>query len=224
MWQRIDSWKLGDRILFNNVNIQTGEIPTTTPLVNWYDDGYVCTATYDILKEHEEIIIDGHLDEDAWSYGGWLVGDSASGGVYQDTSTIPDDVNLTYKYKFITDENYLYGSLVNNLLPNNNDNTPSIFRIWIRSNPEATVYTHIIDIRYLTSGPVISLYRNTSLTENKAEIITSPEGDQIAWYVGEDKQRIEFRAKLADLNLDGSFEYFVSFANEIKDDQYTLFA
>jgi hypothetical protein len=76
----------------------------------------------------------------------------------------------------------------------------------------------------LSSGPVIQLYRNTSLTENKAEVITSPEGDEIAWYVGTNKQRIEFKANLSDLNLDEKFEYFVSFANNVKGNQYTLFA
>jgi hypothetical protein len=137
MWQRINDWKIGQRFLFNNVNIASGEIPTTTPLVKWYDDGYICTATYDILKEQEHVTIDGYFDEDAWAYGGWLSGEAACGGTYQNSETIPDDVDLTYKYKFITDDNFIYGAFVNNLTPNNNDNAPSIFRIWIRSNPEA---------------------------------------------------------------------------------------
>lgn len=39
------TWVVGDKLTFNGLDL-TGVIPTTTPDIRWYDDAYVCTATY----------------------------------------------------------------------------------------------------------------------------------------------------------------------------------
>lgn len=47
------SWKKGDKLTFSGIDFENfTEVPTTTPDVNWYEDGdydyreYVCTATF----------------------------------------------------------------------------------------------------------------------------------------------------------------------------------
>ncbi len=38
-------WSIGDKFFFHNIDF--ANIPTTTPEYTWYDDRYVCTATYE---------------------------------------------------------------------------------------------------------------------------------------------------------------------------------
>ncbi len=40
------SWYVGDQFVFENFDPASGTVPTSTSGVNWYDDAYVCTATY----------------------------------------------------------------------------------------------------------------------------------------------------------------------------------
>ncbi|MBQ1206349.1 MAG: dockerin type I repeat-containing protein, partial [Clostridia bacterium] len=39
-------WKIGDRFVFGNVDLENKEIPTTTPHIDYFAPEYVCTATY----------------------------------------------------------------------------------------------------------------------------------------------------------------------------------
>lgn len=42
------SWKVGTLVKFTGLDLEGFTIPTTTPDINYYDDGYKCTATYSI--------------------------------------------------------------------------------------------------------------------------------------------------------------------------------
>lgn len=44
------NWMVGMNIKFNGVDFDNLSIPTTTPDVMWYNDGYVCTATYSVYE------------------------------------------------------------------------------------------------------------------------------------------------------------------------------
>lgn len=40
------TWAVGDKFTFNNLDLEGLAVSTTTPDTNWYDDAYVCTTTY----------------------------------------------------------------------------------------------------------------------------------------------------------------------------------
>ncbi len=42
------TWKVGDKFVIHGLDFENRTVPTTTPDMNWYDDEYVCTATYEI--------------------------------------------------------------------------------------------------------------------------------------------------------------------------------
>ncbi len=47
MIEAVSNWAVGDTFVFGNLDLNRGSIPTSTSGVNWYDDGYVCTATFE---------------------------------------------------------------------------------------------------------------------------------------------------------------------------------
>ena len=40
------TWKVGDKFVFEGLDLEGKTVPTSTPDTNWYDDAYVCTAKY----------------------------------------------------------------------------------------------------------------------------------------------------------------------------------
>ncbi len=44
-------WAVGDKIQFTGLDLEGLTVPTDTPDVNWYDDAYVCTATWALVTE-----------------------------------------------------------------------------------------------------------------------------------------------------------------------------
>ncbi len=44
------NWMVGTLVKFEGLDLEGLTVPTTTPAVNWYDDAYVCTATYTIYE------------------------------------------------------------------------------------------------------------------------------------------------------------------------------
>ncbi|MBQ8896522.1 MAG: hypothetical protein IJY88_07005 [Clostridia bacterium] len=54
MMKSCESWKIGDRFLFGNLDLVGETIPTTTSDVEWYEEEYVCIATYQNLSAVSE--------------------------------------------------------------------------------------------------------------------------------------------------------------------------
>ena len=44
------TWQVGQMYTFSGLDLDTLEVPTTTAGTNWYDAGYVCTATYTLYE------------------------------------------------------------------------------------------------------------------------------------------------------------------------------
>ena len=65
----VASWKIGDRFVFGNLDLNGRTIPTTTAGTMWYEESYVCTATYlnlSAVVEDEEVpeVILGDVNND----------------------------------------------------------------------------------------------------------------------------------------------------------------
>ncbi|MBE6683910.1 MAG: hypothetical protein E7595_07190, partial [Ruminococcaceae bacterium] len=48
MWEDINAWTVGMQVTFEGIDLANLEVPTSTPDVKWYDEAYVCTATYTV--------------------------------------------------------------------------------------------------------------------------------------------------------------------------------
>ncbi len=44
------NWMTGTLVKFSGLDLEGQTIPTSTPDINWYEDDYVCTATYSIYE------------------------------------------------------------------------------------------------------------------------------------------------------------------------------
>lgn len=51
----ISTWSVGDVFVINGLDLENKTIPTTTPDVKWYEDAYVCTATYADYDENAAV-------------------------------------------------------------------------------------------------------------------------------------------------------------------------
>lgn len=48
MWGVIANWSVGDRFVIHGLDLENFTVPTSTPDKQWYEDGYVCTATFEV--------------------------------------------------------------------------------------------------------------------------------------------------------------------------------
>ncbi len=46
MWNEALTWQVGDMFVIEGLDLDAQEVPTSTADVMWYEDAYVCTATY----------------------------------------------------------------------------------------------------------------------------------------------------------------------------------
>ncbi len=61
------SWMTGTLVKFTGLDLEGQTIPTSTPDVNWYDDAYVCTATYSIYEGDAEVGGESEAESEAES-------------------------------------------------------------------------------------------------------------------------------------------------------------
>ena len=53
MLERALEWSVGDRFVIEGLDLSGSTVPTSTSSLKWYDDAYVCTATYYAYEEPE---------------------------------------------------------------------------------------------------------------------------------------------------------------------------
>lgn len=142
------------------------------------------------------IVIDGALTD--WE-DNWTVVNGET-GYWQ---AIPDDeAELAgyYNFQITSDENNLYiaAEIV--------DLTCTAFRVWFRTNPEATVYTHFYHIDANGAAGKV----NTSTTANSATAITDSKAVGV-FKVGEDSIIVEISIPLSEIGAtDGNVEYYAN--------------
>lgn len=47
----IGGWSVGDMFVINGLDLENLTMPTSTPDLKWYEEGYTCTATYDLAVD-----------------------------------------------------------------------------------------------------------------------------------------------------------------------------
>ncbi len=55
----VADWMTGTLVKFEGLDLDSLTVPTTTPDLKWYDDAYVCTATYTIYAGDAEVVVPG---------------------------------------------------------------------------------------------------------------------------------------------------------------------
>ena len=162
----------------------------------------------------ETITIDGVLDDNGWASDGWTSVDETNGVIQE----APGDTPLSpvaYKYQLRTDDEYLYfGAELNCDAAEGGNGVGTNVRFWIKSNDEATVYTHFYDV-FLKDGAVATNSKyNTSATENKGAAIENP-SIVAEMKTSDGKTYVEFKVLLSEFTT-GNFEYFIAVSN-VKD-------
>ncbi|GEM_PF-2490584 len=113
---------------------------------------------------------------------------------------------LTYTLELADDGEYLYVRVVGDAKFADEIST---FRFWIRSNDEATIYTHFYDVDIAADGTVTNKAKyNTSLTENKGANIENSGMEFAAKATEDEKTLIVFRVPLAEFNGASGFAYY----------------
>ena len=218
------SVQVGQKYHFYGLDLENKTVPTTTSDKNWYDEGYVCTAEYALCTgEHggstptpvkETITVDGELNDNGWKADGWKEVTPETGR-WQTEPTTED--TLSYKYQLRADDEYLYVAVeaACKSVDGGNGNGTNL-RLWINSDPEATIYTHFYDVFTQGGETKVLAKRNTSKTENKGENIENSTIE--AKYVGgEEKVVVEFKVKLSEINCAEGFRYFICVSNKVNE-------
>ncbi len=143
------TWQEGEIFEFVNLNLESLTAPTLTPSVNWYADGYVCTAKYRKYSEKEElavesIVVDGKVNDSGWT-SDWTV-ISGTTGTWQKAFS---DTSINAEYQIRSDNNYLYVAAVINTKPvaGTGNGSATNLRVWFNTT-NAAKYTAYYDIFY----------------------------------------------------------------------------
>lgn len=178
------------------------------------------TYTLDYVKGQEVVVVDGNLKDTGWNANGWVTV-NRNNGAFQggiDSMVNTASKNFTYKFQMRTDDTKLYVAAVY-------DNVQLLegtkFRLWLNTNPEATVYTHFYDV-YIQNNKVIAEgKRNQSTTANSATLIgnSSVVG---AIKAVDGKVQFEMSVDLAEFGGENGFRYFTNAAPKIGADNVQL--
>jgi hypothetical protein len=127
--------------------------------------------------------------------------------------------DIAFKFQDYTDGEYLYGAVVVLTPPlgsassTGNGNSTNI-RLWFRSNAQATVYTHFIDISYDgDSTPYLFSKKNGSLTKNENSVEIPTTGMEVETVVGTDYWFVQYKIPYANVDINNAFQYFVTVSN-----------
>ncbi|MBQ4317252.1 MAG: hypothetical protein IJC20_03295, partial [Clostridia bacterium] len=157
----------------------------------------------------EAIIVDGELSDNGWTSEGWIKVNEDN-GYWQNT---PNTDTLSYMYQLRTDDTYLYGAFIIDCdLVVGGNGVGTNVRVWLRTNDNASVYTHFYDI----NADQLLAKRNTSLTSNSASAVANTSLDaQI--YGGKGVTYVEFSVELAEFGGEERFDYFVVVSNKVNE-------
>lgn len=137
--------------------------------------------------------IDGVFDDDIWEDVEWTTYDGYTKGTWQQYQK---KGTYTYKTALAEDDDYIYFAGEVSCL-----NVTQI-RLWFRTNPEASLYTHFVDV--FSDGRNL-IKKNQSLTENSgAELENKP---VYALVELEGKTYVEIKVAKSDLDMDGDYDF-----------------
>ena len=138
--------------------------------------------------------IDGVLNDDIWVDAVWNSYDGYNVGTWQQYAS---KGTYTYKTALVEDDEYIYFAGI--------VDTTGVtqIRTWFRTNPEASLYTHFIDI-FPDKDSYIK--KNQSLTENSGAFIENAYLEYVLTE-SEGKTYVEYKAKKSELEIDGDFEF-----------------
>ena len=200
--------KAGDVIVLNNVDLTKDGTCTDATAHVEIPGGSTPTPV------KETITVDGELNDNGWKADGWKEVTPETGR-WQTEPTTED--TLSYRYQLRADDEYLYVAVeaACKSVDGGNSNGTNL-RLWINSDPEATIYTHFYDVFTQGGETKVLAKRNTSKTENKGENIENSTIE--AKYVGgEEKVVVEFKVKLSEINCAEGFRYFICVSNLVNE-------
>lgn len=132
-------------------------------------------------------------------------------GIFQNNKGI----NTRFWFQSANDDNYIYFAVVSAGAPvgtaeEYGNGKGTTIRVWFRTNNEATLYTHFIDIAYDGDGsPYILAKKNGSLTENKDAVEIATTGLVVENVVGENYWLVQFKLPYDVIEAEDDFGYYI---------------
>lgn len=209
-WALMSNWLPGQQFIIENIDLENQTIPTTTPDLRWYEDGYICTSSITPLVA-SEIVIDGKPTESGWGKDGWI-GVHLRNGTLQ-SAALNNDFNsdLNFLYNLKTDGEYLYFGIAST--SEQSRDLQGTARLWI-GDDDSSVYKYYIEASYTDGAFVYSLVKNTSTSTSAPETLVIGPADvlEAAYSIDENKYVVELKIKLSSIEVTTGFKYFVSLA------------
>ena len=140
--------------------------------------------------------IDGAFNEERWSNAVWTTYDGYTKGTWQ---TINKKGSYTYKTALVDEGEYIYfGGVVDTV-------GVTQIRLWFHNNPQATLYTHFVDI-YTDGRDNPAFIRKNTLLDGNSHVAAD---GRVEYKIVENGgvTNVEFRVKKADLEINGAYEY-----------------
>lgn len=187
--------------------------------LGFYRQGGTYTLSYvkdttDRIAAYESVTVDGNLNDSGWKSDGWITVNRNNGTFQGGINSLHSEAskNFSYKYQLRTDGKKLYVAAVydNVTFADCHDGGAGTkLRVWLKTNPNSTVYTHFYDL--YSDGGVVKVLgkKNGSATENSA---TEIENSSVAGAMKIEGSRVTFELSvdIAEFGGKNGFEYFIN--------------
>lgn len=168
------------------------------------------------------IAVDGNLTDSGWNEDGWITVNGNNGRFQSAVSAASQ--SFSYKFQLRTDGKKLYVAVVYDnaqLADCPAGGAGTKLRIWLKTNPNATVYTHFYDL-YSANGVVVaSGKKNDSTTLNAASAIQNSSVTGAMKVIG-NKIRFELSVDLAEFGGENGFNYIINAGHKIGSENIQL--
>ena len=180
-----DTIQIGDKVELYNVDVDALALLGATIRLEDYQAGFTVKNTIDGVFEGDPI----------WEGAEWIHVDETN-GTWQNVATRG---TFTYDYMLVEDDTYVYVAV------KADTDAITMTRMWMRTNAEAQLYTHFIDVN--TDG-TFQMKKNSSLTANSG-VVVADNGIVSKVAAADGKYVLEYRfpKEKADITAEGIFEY-----------------
>lgn len=180
-----DTIQIGDKVELYNVDVDALALLGATIRLEDYQAGFTVKNTIDGVFEGDPI----------WEGAEWIHVDETN-GTWQNVATRG---TFTYDYMLVEDDTYVYVAV------KADTDAITMTRMWMRTNAEAELYTHFIDVN--TDG-TFQMKKNSSLTANSG-VVVADNGIVSKVSAADGKYVLEYRfpKEKADITAEGIFEY-----------------
>ena len=169
------------------------------------------------------ITIDGKFDESFWS-DKWTTVNSAN-GKWQTALKDGATRDQGYDYQYVVDGDFIYVAIKTNYAPigvapyGNGNGTNVRFWTFVEGNKvdgtAYTLYNNFVNFAYNPDGDVLTIYKNSKATENKAVVMDTPAGTEAKGIVKDNSWHVELKIPFKAFGATESLEAYVTVSSPL---------